>query len=797
MSRLKDGNGSYYIRDFTPVPTVHTLTELAKHTMNNGWTEEFLNEVHRVWPVFHFLPGNFDAEGNYRKNYTGALNDKGSLAVWEYDEEAKEQFKLMCLPDSLLVEKMVGNLNHRSPLHEIGLRMHTLADTWAHTYYSGVPAWFNNDVSKGGGTSWLPNAPYYNSYTYLGHCRAGSYPDYPYKKFTFTIQWSKDEITKDNPSDFLLALRQMVEALSCIRNHRSFKVGQYATIDSTNQAVITSILNTLKDDQCATWKSKIPQIKINGKALEVPKEYDSDKWLNAVKATSGDLSATDYYKFNAAAVKHLHFVKTALRQERIFLDDIPQERIIRCHVKLKENRYISSIINKLDPDAIVNDESVPENNEPNEKLPYASVGTTPVTLELIFPNDDTLKCGTNIRIRTTEASPENGEYIYLGAWKTNTYLYYYIKDYYLFQQKWSIEQSGVDAGTPIDLSKSVMIKNKHFTTKPYLQPRPKSSDRLTTQGTEYAIDQLIENASPGYLLLIDNYPLSPQDKFVEQAGICHQALVASLSAREQLAVVACTKYGDPIYPTGEDPRVVTISGSRKEIAEAGKAIKEYSAWRNESNLGASFHLINQMLRSTSTDNKYYVLFTAGNSIPVGLDPAGGINPDIPLFVHAAYPTAADDHDKYKSMLALNGKSRYYFSTTPSDIMLQYHYIKGMISDTYTAVNQLAELSGSYCHEKEFYVGDYSRMQISIVWSDYNYQYTSGDAGGHRIKVYLVEPSGERYPGTPSVTDDGFCLFDITHIPQGKWTLFIEYGIPADAPIECGIGVFLYIPNNKH
>lgn len=105
VSKLKDEHGSYYINDFTPIPTVHTLLELGKHTLNMGWTEAFLDEVYRVWPVFHFLPGNFDADGNYRKDYMGAQSDSGQQAVWEYDEEAKEQFKLMCLPDSILVKK--------------------------------------------------------------------------------------------------------------------------------------------------------------------------------------------------------------------------------------------------------------------------------------------------------------------------------------------------------------------------------------------------------------------------------------------------------------------------------------------------------------------------------------------------------------------------------------------------------------------------------------------------------------------------------------------------------------------
>lgn len=795
VSKLKDEHGSYYINDFTPIPTVHTLLELGKHTLNMGWTEAFLDEVYRVWPVFHFLPGNFDADGNYRKDYMGAQSDSGQQAVWEYDEEAKEQFKLMCLPDSILVKKMVSDLNSRSPLHEIGLRMHTLADTWAHTYYSGIPAWFNNNVSEGGGNPWLPNTPYYNSFTYLGHCRAGSFPDYPYKNFTFKIQWSRESIVKDNPSDFLKALKQMTEALSCIRTHRPFDVRRYADIGSANEAIITSILNTCQNDQSGTWKENIKKIKVGGKALEIPADYDPEKWVNAVKSTSGDIRETDYYKFNAAAVRHLHFVKTALAQERLFLDDIPQEHIIKCQIKVDDSRYISPIIYKMGNDVVVAHEPAPKDDIANEKLPYASVGQNPVVLELVFPNDDTLKCGTNIKIRTTENNFDHPEYKYLGAWKWDTYLYYYTKDYYLFKQKWCIEQPGSTIGTPIDLSKPITLKNKHFTDKPYLQPYDPSNNRLTTRKAEHAVN-LTETASPGYLLLLDNYDSSvASNKFVQQAKICYQALVTGLLAREQVAVVGCTKYGEPIYPKEQHSRIVTLSGSRKEAPEAGRAIKDFAAWRNENNLELAFSTINDML--DSPEKKYYILFTAGKSTVVGLPAADTVRADIPLLVHAAYPTANEDRHKYEDLLARNKKSEYYSSTASSDVILQCHRIKETVSGAHMLVNEVFSLSGSYYQEKEFRVDDhFRRMQISLVWSDPDYHYTAVLPNDHTLKVSLIEPSGARYPAIATFTGGGFCLFDITDIPTGKWKLLIEYVIPTNISVDCGMGVFLYTPNTN-
>jgi hypothetical protein len=55
---------------------------------------------------------------------------------------------LVCLPNSPLVREMINDLiaNHRDDLHFIGLRMHVLADTWAHMYFAGIPAWYINDA---------------------------------------------------------------------------------------------------------------------------------------------------------------------------------------------------------------------------------------------------------------------------------------------------------------------------------------------------------------------------------------------------------------------------------------------------------------------------------------------------------------------------------------------------------------------------------------------------------------------------------------------------------------------------
>ena len=132
-----------------PIPTVQTFTKKDLRD-NFYWTDEFRKTVADVWIPFHFLPGNYG--DNSKKVYSGPTSDKGKWERWFFDAESEQQFKLLCLPDSILVKNMINNIiyDNTDPYNDvlklIGLRMHTLADTWAHMYFAGIQAWFINDA---------------------------------------------------------------------------------------------------------------------------------------------------------------------------------------------------------------------------------------------------------------------------------------------------------------------------------------------------------------------------------------------------------------------------------------------------------------------------------------------------------------------------------------------------------------------------------------------------------------------------------------------------------------------------
>ncbi|NJD76344.1 MAG: hypothetical protein FIB08_04515 [Candidatus Methanoperedens sp.] len=477
-SMLKDSLGHYYISDFSPIPTVQSMWDMAKKDI--FWSEEALNKIADIWVPFHFLPGNYGKNTNI-KQYTGPQTDSGSLYRWTFDDESTKQFKMLCQPNNLIVKTMINDiiLNHKNndyTLHLAGMRMHVLADTWAHMFYIGMPAWFINDALEDvfivNGTAktpykWLrvwpwddstdiihgdtatPNMLAYNSVVYLGHGRMGHLPDYPWYKYEYTPRWSKNPITKDNTSYFLQAFKQLTKALECIKNNTIFDINSYADLPAETENVIKKILSTTpKDnDQSETWRNNIGKIKINGTPLEVPVVYNKDLWLDKVKEKMS-VKDTDYYHFNKSACLHLKLVQDSLAANNINFDSTPREDIVSTRFKCKKGKYIGPI-----------DESYKSIQY------YPQMQDRGITLQIIKQTPRLLTSGDIIEIKTLEST--TGKYNFLGAWET-TSLYYYLRAYDLSKQKWQIEKVDSGGSKAINAGDRVRFKNMHFDQEPYM-----------------------------------------------------------------------------------------------------------------------------------------------------------------------------------------------------------------------------------------------------------------------------------------------------------------------------------------
>ena len=206
-------------------PAQAATTQLQTELLQARTDPIGLCDITRIWSSFHFLPRDLYADIKIgSKNY-------------------KDKYRLICGPNGdLLVDTVKLAKDKGTPA--IGIAMHVLADTWAHTYFAGTPSlvinntnWYFYELFPGDDVeperrqvtfSHNPSAsedvykPVYvgsvyqsdeNSIMNLGHGRAGHLPDYSYIRYVYLPAWGGyKEIIKDNPHDYECAFAQMVYA---------------------------------------------------------------------------------------------------------------------------------------------------------------------------------------------------------------------------------------------------------------------------------------------------------------------------------------------------------------------------------------------------------------------------------------------------------------------------------------------------------------------------------------------------------------------------------------------------------
>ncbi|MBY2478638.1 hypothetical protein KWV16_17350 [Clostridioides difficile] len=334
------------------LPTVQTTLEFEKYytdftSWGYKWNLDSLNEIRKVWIPFHFLPGNL----NNRFNYSGVKESKGLTVNWKFKDGDEQKFRLMCLPNSETVSAIINDLiyfhnTEEYKLQFIGMRMHVLADTWAHMYFIGKPEWYINDVKEFIAeeskyieeTKWTKAEEYrnngwhsinftgtpavggYEGIAYLGHGRMGHIPDYGYLNYRYVPNWSciddKVKIEKNNQDGFFKAFCQMVYALKCIKNRTEFSINQYDKLTSQQETEVKKVIATRKDDQSDAWKKAIQALGYS--SLD---KFDKNKWKNEFEKSSNK-EKTDYYYFNLVAKKHVDYVTNFLEEKRLPLEEM-------------------------------------------------------------------------------------------------------------------------------------------------------------------------------------------------------------------------------------------------------------------------------------------------------------------------------------------------------------------------------------------------------------------------------------------------------------------------------------------
>ncbi len=295
-----------------------------------------LQEITRIWASFHFLPRDLNAEKQKRpKVYL-------------------DKYRLICGPNGDLVLRTV-KLAKDKPLPYVGLAMHVLADTWAHTNFAGTPSLVINNTTddfyeiltgedgeyekkiKFRHSASVPddiensiytNSLYQrdeNSIMNLGHGRAGHLPDYSYIRFRYMPAWGDYRmIEKDNPSDYYKAFCQMVYAMQYLRGaFEEFEADRYAfdTV-ATYEDRIKGILEKRRLDASEDWKSFGGEL--TGISIE---DFDINKYQEAyMSASAEEKSGTFLGSFFNAAIAQKGMVCSRIFASGSFLTGFVQKK---------------------------------------------------------------------------------------------------------------------------------------------------------------------------------------------------------------------------------------------------------------------------------------------------------------------------------------------------------------------------------------------------------------------------------------------------------------------------------------
>lgn len=250
-------------------PAAAATTQMQAELMNERTDILALQNITRIWASFHFLPYDLYAK------------------LPHHPRIYMNKYRLICRPNGVLLRDTV-ELAKGGSLQAVGIAMHVLADTWAHSYFAGTPSnVINNtnsffyelfeengettekrirfrhnpkvtdDVDKSLYTGSL-HQENENSIMNLGHGRAGHLPDYSFIKYKYLPAWNEYEVVvKDNPKEYYQAFCQMVYALKYLRGeYEGFELDRYETDAVKNaEREIKAVIAKRQLNAEADWKA--------------------------------------------------------------------------------------------------------------------------------------------------------------------------------------------------------------------------------------------------------------------------------------------------------------------------------------------------------------------------------------------------------------------------------------------------------------------------------------------------------------------------------------------------------------
>ena len=298
-------------------PVIAATTQLQLELMDARTDMIGLQDITRIWASFHFLPKDLYAQKKRTKRYMN-------------------KYRLICGPNGDLLVDTV-ELAKGKPLQSVGIAMHVLADTWAHTNFAGTPSYVINNTDYEfyelfkNGDSYeekqitfrhstsvpddLENSIYTNSLMQnnensimnLGHGRAGHLPDYSFARYRYLPAWGEyKDIVKDNPSDYRKAFCQIIYAMKYIKGDiRNFEKDTYDfEAISEYEDRIKEILEKRQLNACDDWKRFGEEL--SGQTID---DFYLDKYQSEyMLATKNEKDETFIGKFVKGAIAHKSMV---------------------------------------------------------------------------------------------------------------------------------------------------------------------------------------------------------------------------------------------------------------------------------------------------------------------------------------------------------------------------------------------------------------------------------------------------------------------------------------------------------
>lgn len=286
----------FQLRHHANGPAIHTYrVQMTFQGLGDIGTSS-TDTLSSIWPVYHFLPGNFSNPGNSKNRW----NQRTLKSSYASDKTVSQHFEWLCRPHSAMAIRLVNNCRelihdthsvinkHQLANYLVGVTMHVFADTWAHQDFVGFGVrqinsrgeieekkeWFGSSLkdrrwdlsysyvkpvsvfdlpSITGHTEkvysqqttwkncdWKDCAPkqmaLMSSNAAIGHGIVGHLPDHSSVIWKYKPAWSDQERIRNNPVEYFDAFVHLVWAMRCIRLNK-----EYSPFDVTPETISAKI----------------------------------------------------------------------------------------------------------------------------------------------------------------------------------------------------------------------------------------------------------------------------------------------------------------------------------------------------------------------------------------------------------------------------------------------------------------------------------------------------------------------------------------------------------------------------